>query len=57
MEKLQDTKSNTIIKIAADGDLVLTVGPEEVRLRVNSLFLKAASKPFSAMLGPDWKEG
>ncbi|TGO43983.1 hypothetical protein BCON_0678g00010 [Botryotinia convoluta] len=26
------------------------------RLRVQSLFLEAASKPFPAMFGPDWKE-
>lgn len=28
-----------------------------MKLRVHSLFLKAASRPFSAMFGPDWKEG
>jgi hypothetical protein len=39
------------------GDVILVVGPEKVKLRVHSLFLKAASKPFSAMFGPDWKEG
>jgi hypothetical protein len=44
-------------EIAADGDLILVVGPENVKIFVHSTFLKAASKPFSAMLGPDWKEG
>ena len=48
---------NTIVEIAAGGDVILVVGPEKVKLRVQSLFLKAASKPFSVMLGPDWKEG
>jgi hypothetical protein len=57
MEELRDNKPSTIVKIAADGDVILVVGPEKVKLRVHSLFLKVASKPFSAMFGPDWKEG
>lgn len=46
-----------VAEIAEDGDLVLVVGPENVKILVHSLFLKAASKPFSAMLSPNWKEG
>jgi len=46
-----------LISFADDGDLVLLVGPEAVKIRVHSLFLTKASKPFKAMLGPDWKEG
>jgi hypothetical protein len=57
MEELRDNKPSTVIQIAADGDVILVVRPEKVKLRVPSLFLKAASKPFSAMFGPDWKEG
>jgi hypothetical protein len=57
MGELGVNKPSTIVKIAADGDVILVVGPEEVQLRVHSLFLKAASKPFSAMFGPDWREG
>ncbi|KUJ21312.1 uncharacterized protein LY89DRAFT_577242 [Mollisia scopiformis] len=57
MEELRDNKPSTVVKIAADGDVILVVGPEKVKLRVHSLFLKAASKPFSVMFGPDWKEG
>lgn len=57
MEEPRNNKASTIVQIAADGDVILVVGPEQVKLRVYSLFLKAASKPFSAMLGPDWKEG
>jgi hypothetical protein len=53
MEKLRDNKPSIIIKIAADGDVILVIGPEKVKLRVHSLFLKEASKPFSAMFGPD----
>lgn len=48
---------SSTVKIAADGDVILVVGPKAMKLRVHSLFLKAASKPFSAMFGPDWKEG
>jgi hypothetical protein len=57
MEELRDSKPSTVLKIAADGDVILVVGPEKLKLRVHSLFLKAASKPFSAMFGADWKEG
>lgn len=57
MESLQDNNPNTIFEIAVNGDLILVVGPDGTRLRVNALFLRAASKPFAAMLGPDWKEG
>ncbi|KAM5360762.1 hypothetical protein BFJ70_g16769 [Fusarium oxysporum] len=57
MEDPTDTKPNTVVEIAPDGDLVLIVGPEETKLRVRSILLMAASKPFSVMLGPDWKEG
>lgn len=57
MEELRDNRPSEIVKIAADGDVILEVGLEGVKLLVHSLFLKAASKPFSVMLGPDWKEG
>ena len=56
MDELRENKPSTVVKIAADGDVILVVEPEKVKLRVLSLFLKAASKPFSAMFGPDWKE-
>ncbi|KAH7357230.1 hypothetical protein BKA65DRAFT_524386 [Rhexocercosporidium sp. MPI-PUGE-AT-0058] len=57
MDKPKGKKPSTVVKIATDGDVILVVGPEKAKLRVLSLFLKAASKPFSAMFGPDWKEG
>ncbi|KAI3573851.1 hypothetical protein IWW34DRAFT_634180 [Fusarium oxysporum f. sp. albedinis] len=57
MENPTGTKPNTVVEIASNGDLVLIVGPEETKLRVRSTLLMAASKPFSVMLGPDWKEG
>jgi hypothetical protein len=43
--------------IAPDGDVILIVGPDKVRLRVHSHALKMASKVFSAMLGPHFREG
>lgn len=46
-----------VINIAADGDIILVVGPAKLKIRVQSLILTAVSKPFSAMLGPNWKEG
>lgn len=45
------------IALAADGDVVLVVGPECRRLRVSSLFVKNASLVLKAMLGPNFKEG
>lgn len=57
MTEVREHKPTTLVDIAADGDVILVVGPEKIRLRVHSLNLKATSKPFSAMLGPIWKEG
>ncbi|KAM0499108.1 hypothetical protein ACHAP8_005816 [Fusarium lateritium] len=57
MENPEDTHPDAIIDIAPDGDLILVVGPKKTKLRVRSTLLAAASKPFSAMLGPNWKEG
>lgn len=57
METPKDTQTNAIVEIAPDGDLILIVGPEEAKLHVHSMLLRAVSKPFSAMFGPDWKEG
>lgn len=57
MEEAKDDQPGAIINIATDGDVILIVGPEKLKFRVHSLFLKEASKPFFAMFGPDWKEG
>ncbi len=57
MEDIGADNQSDILEIAADGDIILVVGSDEVKLRVHSIFLKAASTPFSAMLGPNWKEG
>ncbi|OQD69797.1 hypothetical protein PENPOL_c002G04779 [Penicillium polonicum] len=46
-----------VVNIAPAGDIILVVGPEQLKLRVQSLFLKAASKVLCAILGPNWKEG
>ena len=42
---------------AEDGDLELVVGPQRERIRVYIFMLKVASKPFGALLGPNFKEG
>jgi hypothetical protein len=44
-------------EIVLDGDCILVVGPDKMKLRVHSQFLGAVSKPFSAMFAPAWKEG
>jgi hypothetical protein len=45
-----------VINICPTGDVILVIGPSETRLRVHSMFLRAASKVFEVMLGPNWKE-
>ncbi|KAJ4129015.1 hypothetical protein NW768_007544 [Fusarium equiseti] len=57
MENTTDKEQNRDVDIAPDGDLILVVGPEQTKLRVSSALLMAASKPFSVMLGKNWKEG
>lgn len=39
------------------GDIILVVGPQDVRLKVHSKCLRLASKVFDTMLGPNWCEG
>ena len=53
MAELKDKKQSIIIEIGIDGDVILVIRPEKVKLRVHSLFLKAASRPFSAMFRLD----
>ncbi|VTT81086.1 unnamed protein product [Fusarium fujikuroi] len=35
------------------GDIILVVGSDKTKLLVKSMLLRAASNPFSAMLGPN----
>lgn len=51
-----DDASKTI-DVAADGDIIMIVGPEQQKFRVHSIMLKFASKVFKAMLGPNFAEG
>ena len=44
-------------EICLDGDVVLIVGADSIRLRVNSQSLISASKRFASMFGPHWLEG
>ncbi|EQB57455.1 BTB/POZ domain-containing protein [Colletotrichum gloeosporioides Cg-14] len=52
-----DEDHNTIVEIAADGDVIMVVGSEQNEFRLYSLFLKTTSKVFKAMLGPNFAEG
>lgn len=56
MTETRDKIRCPVVNIAADGDIVLVVGPEKLRLRVQSLVLKGVSKLLGTILGPDWKE-
>ncbi|KAI1009412.1 hypothetical protein LB504_002951 [Fusarium proliferatum] len=57
MQNSADAQATSIVDIVPDGDILLVVGPDKIKLRVKSILLMAASRPFSAMLGPNWKEG
>ncbi|KAK5087938.1 hypothetical protein LTR05_002154 [Lithohypha guttulata] len=48
-----------VTNIVDRGDVILVVGSGEdiVKLKVNSMFLRAASKTFEALLGPNYAEG
>ncbi|KAJ5766440.1 uncharacterized protein N7511_004056 [Penicillium nucicola] len=48
------TQCSATIEIVPSGDIILIVGPMQLRLRVFSQVLKIASKPFSLMLSPAW---
>ncbi|CZR60106.1 uncharacterized protein PAC_10001 [Phialocephala subalpina] len=50
-------KSDPVLDISPDGDVVLVVGPRNERLRVQSQCLQCASKVFDAMFKPYWSEG
>ncbi|KAF5611564.1 uncharacterized protein FTJAE_14171 [Fusarium tjaetaba] len=54
---MANAADSQIVEIVPDGDVILVVGPDKAKLRVKSMFLMVASKPFSVMLGPYWKEG
>lgn len=57
MDELSNHNQEAFVNMAPDGDCILVVGPDTVKLRVHSLFLRTASRPFSAMFTPEWKEG
>jgi len=54
---MRDGEQERLGDIVPDGDVILLVGNENVRLRANSQSLRCASKTFGAMFGPDWREG
>lgn len=49
------TEQNTRNDDALDMDCLLIVGPDEIEIQANSLFLSAASKPFRAIFSPEWR--
>lgn len=58
MESMEsDNPGKVATDIAADGDVIMVVGPTKAILRVHSLMLKMASRVFTAMLGPHFSEG
>jgi hypothetical protein len=53
----RNCKLDPVPDISPDGDIVLVVGPRNVRLRIQSQVLRYASKVFGAMFGPTWSKG
>lgn len=56
-ENINNLRVCDLRDISPDGDVILLVGPESIRLRVSSHSLRAASPVFNVMFGPHWKEG
>ncbi|KAK3293822.1 uncharacterized protein B0H64DRAFT_173440 [Chaetomium fimeti] len=54
---MNEENAQKTIDIAPDGDVVFVIGTTEKRVRVYSLFVKAASPVLNAMLGPNFEEG
>jgi hypothetical protein len=52
-----EREKDQVVDITPDGDVVLVVGAENLRLRVYSSHLRTASKIFAVMFGPHWSEG
>ncbi|EXJ74984.1 uncharacterized protein A1O5_01680 [Cladophialophora psammophila CBS 110553] len=50
----RSSRSSAVADISPDGDVVLIVGPEKIRLRVYSQILRCASRVFSTMFEPCW---
>jgi hypothetical protein len=55
MATFEDLKK-PLAEIAPFGDVIFLVGPEAVKLRIVSTFLRTHSKVFEAMLGPSFSE-
>jgi hypothetical protein len=53
----RNDKFDPVLDISPDGDVVLVVGPRNVRLRIQFQVLRCASKVFGAISGPTWSEG
>lgn len=49
MSDQEKAQSACVAEIAETGDVFLVMGPEKLKLRIQSLILKAKSKPFAAM--------
>jgi BTB/POZ domain len=56
-KEVGDTTPTKCIAYAADGDVILVVGPEEKKFQVHSIVLGTASTVFRAMFGPHFSEG
>ncbi|KAJ5544098.1 hypothetical protein N7494_005377 [Penicillium frequentans] len=56
MTETTDSVHLPVVNIAETGDIILVVGPEQLKLRVESLILKAASKSLCTMFRLNWQE-
>jgi hypothetical protein len=52
-----ESMEDRLTDICPDGDVVLIIGADGIRLRVSSQYLISASKIFASMFGPHWLEG
>lgn len=56
-EESDNSSLTEIVEIAAEGDMLLVVGQDQMKIQAHSFFLKTTSKPFHTMLGPYFSEG
>ena len=56
-DETDNGSSTETVEFLAEGDILLVVGEDKMRVPAHSFFLGTASEPFHAMLGPYSSKG
>lgn len=54
MAEVWEYRPTTLVDIAADGDVILVVGPEKIRLRVHCSLVANRMRAHPIFSAPDW---